>query len=320
MLSGASADPSARRTGGAPDARDAPPAIYRARAAPSTAIPRAPMRRLTLGLALAVLGVAAAPAAAQYAEGSARHLALGRAGVAVGAEAWGHANPAAWAPLAERRVALQGSQAFGLSEVRLAAVSAAAPTAAGTVALSARTFGFAEHRETRVVAGFARPLPLSRARRLDAGVSVGYESAATEGYGSVGSVLVGLGVQGEVLPRLRAGLAARNVTGLLRSAEDDLRRSAATVPGVAVGLAYAASDRALVVLDADQDLDFGLSLRGGAEVRPVEMLALRVGAASNPQRLTAGAGVAAGRLRADLAVDLHETLGLTPSFGVEIGF
>lgn len=267
-----------------------------------------------------LLGLAPRPAAAQYAEGGARALALGRAGVAVGAQAWGHANPAAWGSLDERRVAAQASQAFGLSELRLAALAAAVPTRAGTVALGARTYGFSEHRETRIVLGLGRALPLSTSRRLDAGLSVGYESATTEGFGSVGTVLVNVGVQGEVLPRLRAGLAARNLAGLFASAEADLRRPAATVPGVTVGLAYAASERALLVLDADQDLDFGLSLRGGVEVRPVEVLALRVGAGSMPERFSAGAGLLAGRLRADVAVELHQTLGLTPAFGVEVGF
>ncbi len=271
---------------------------------------------------LLVVLCAPGPARAQYAEGSARFLAMGRTGVAVGGEAWGHTNPAAVAGLTERRAALSASQAFGLSELRLASLAAAVPTPAGTVALGARTYGFSERRETRVVLAAGRPIPLSRTRRLDAGVTLGYESAATEGFGSAGAVLVGAGVQGEVLPRLRVGLAARNLLGVVRSAEADLRQSLATVPGIAVGLAYAASDRALVVLDADQDLDFGLSIRGGVEVRPVEVLALRVGAGSvdGASRVSAGAGVLAGRLRADVAVEFHQALGATPAFGLEVGF
>lgn len=262
----------------------------------------------------------AAPAAAQYAEGGARVLALGRAGVALGQEAWGHTNPAAWAGLRERRVGLQASQAFGLSELRLATLSAGAPTPVGTVGLAARSYGFSERRETRVIVGLGRPLPISPSRRLDVGVSVGYESAATEGYDSVGAVLLSAGVQSELVPGLRGGLAARNLLGLGRSDEDDLRYSAATVPGLTVGLAYAPSERALLVLDADQDLDFGLSIRAGAEVLPVEALALRVGVSTEPVRFTAGAGVRVGGLRADVAVERHETLGLTPAVGVEVSF
>lgn len=271
-------------------------------------------------LALAALAALAVPASAQYAEGGARVLGLGRAGVALGAEPWGHTNPAARASLAERRAALQASQAFGLSEVQLGALAAASPTPLGVLGVEARTYGFSERRETRVRVGLARPVALSATRRLDVGVAVGVESASTEGYGSETEILLDVGVQGRVLTGLRAGLSARNLLGLGRSDTRDLQLSAATVPGLTVGLAYTPSDRATLLLDADHDLDFGLSVRAGAEVRPLDALALRAGVSTEPVRFTAGVGLRGGPLRADLAVERHETLGLTPAFGIEIEF
>ena len=279
---------------------------------------RAPRR--SLATALAALAAWAGPAHAQYAEGGARVLALGRAGVALGADAWGHTNPAAWAGLADRRAGLQASQAFGLGELRLGALSAAAPTGLGTVALAARTYGFSERRETRVKLGLARPLRLGASRQLDVGLAVGVEAASVEGYDSETALLLDLGVQGDVLPGLRVGLAGRNLLALARDDAADLRQSTATVPGLAVGVAYAPSARATVVLDADQDLDAGLAVRAGAEVLVVPALALRVGVSSEPVRFTAGAGFRSGALRADLAVESHETLGLTPAVGVEVSF
>lgn len=271
---------------------------------------------LCLGLAI----TASTPAFAQLAEGGARRLALGRAGVALGGEAWGVANPATWATLSNRRLALEGSQAFGLPDLRLGAASAALPTSFGTVAVSGRAFGGGAHRETRVLAGFARPLALSRARTLDVGLAVGVESASTDGFGSTSTVLLDAGVQGDLLPSLRLGLSARNLLGVGRAAEVDLQRSVSTVPTLAAGLAFTPSDRAVLVLDALQDLDRGLSIRAGADVHPVEVLALRVGVSTEPVRYTAGLGVLAGPARVDLAVEQHETLGLTPAFGVEVGF
>ncbi len=280
----------------------------------------ASIRVLHWPLALVLAALAAGPAQAQYAEGGARALAMGRAGVALGADAWGHTNPAAWAGLDERRAALQVSQSFGLGELRVGALSAAAPTRIATVALAARTYGFSERRETRVKLGTGRRLAISPSRGLDVGLAAGIETASVEGYGSETAVLLDLGVQGDVLPGLRAGLAGRNLLALARDDDADLRQSAATVPGLTVGLAYRPSDRATIALDADQDLDFGLSVRAGAEVLLVPALALRVGVSSEPVRFTAGAGFQAGRLRADLAVEGHETLGLTPAVGVEVSF
>ena len=274
---------------------------------------------LFLGALLA--GLALSPTAqAQYAEGGARTLALGRAGAALGADAWGHTNPAAWGSLDERRAALQASQAFGLSELRLGALSVASPTPFGTVALAARSYGFSERRETRVKLGYGRQLNLSTNRRLDIGVAVGVETASVENYDSETAILLDLGVQGQVITGLRAGLSGRNLLALTRDDESDLRQSASTVPGITVGLAYSPSEKATLVLDADQDLDFGLSVRGGAEVLVVPALALRVGVSSEPVRFSGGAGFQAGPLQADVAFEYHETLGLTPAVGIEVSF
>jgi len=268
-----------------------------------------------------LLAVLAAPSAcAQYAEGGARVLALGRAGVALGGETWGHVNPAARAEVEGMRAALQASRAYGLSELSLAALAAAAPTPVGVLGLEARTYGFSERRETRVRAGFARALPLSVTRRIDVGVALGVESVATEGYGNETTFLLDVGVQGQVLPGVRVGLAGRNLTGLGRSDEANLRVSAAAVPGLTVGFAYSPSERATIVVDADHDEDFGLELRAGVEVLPVPMLALRAGVSSEPVRFTGGAGVVVGRLRADVAVEVHETLGVTPAVGLGVAF
>lgn len=278
------------------------------------------MRPLRLGLAALLALLGAAPASAQYAEGGARVLALGRAGVALGEEAWAHTNPAAWAGIEAARLGVQASRAFGLSELSLGALAAAAPTPLGAVGVSARTYGFDERRETRVAVGWAGPVPLTATRGLDLGLAVGYEAATTEGFESAGAVLVSGGLQADLLPSLRGGLAVRNALGFFRGDDEDLRHAAATVAGLAVGLAYAPSERATLLLDADQDQDFGLSVRAGAEVAPVEALALRVGVSDNPRRLTAGAGVRLGGLEANVAVERHETLGLTPAFGLDLAF
>jgi hypothetical protein len=279
-------------------------------------------RWLPLAAALLLAGpLAAAPARAQFAEGGARVLALGRAGVALGAEPWGHTNPAAPAALDGRRAALQASQAFELEALRLATLAAAAPTPVGVVGLGARTYGFDEHRETRVVVGFARALPLSATRSLDVGLAVGYQAAVTEGYEAVGTPLLSVGVQADLVPGLRAGLAGRNLLALGRTGLDDLQHTASTVPGVAVGVAYRPSERALLLLDADQDLDFGLSVRAGAEVVPVEALALRVGVSSGQATwYSAGVGLRLDRLRVDISAERHEALDWTPAAGVDVAF
>lgn len=272
--------------------------------------------RFVLALALLAAGP---PAAAQHGEGGARAIALGRAGVALGGEAWGTRNPAAWAGLAGPTLGIEATRPFGLGELTAGAATAAYPASVGVGTLSARAFGADGYRETRLAVGFARSVALSRSRTLDVGVAVGYDGLSIDGFGSTGSVLVSAGVQGEAVPGLRVGLGARNVGGFFRDAEADLRQPLSAVPAIAVGLAYRAAPEATLVLDAEQDLEAELSVRAGLEVRPVAPLALRLGVGTAPVRLSGGLGVLAGPLRADVAVERHEELGVTPAVSIQIG-
>ena len=285
------------------------------------------MRALRL-LALLVAGLlAGVPAHAQLAEGGARALALGRAATALGGETWGEFNPATWAALDARRADLFASQAFGLSELRVVALAASVPTSVVTLAANARSYGFADYRETRVGLGLGRAVPLSGSRDLALGVLVQLHNVAIDGFGSTSTVTVSAGTQVEVLPGLRAGLHARNLSALGRSTDAELATPLATAPALAVGLAYAASERTLVLLDAEKDLDFPLAVRAGLEVGVVDVLVLRggvqtaiTGDGTVPTRLSAGVGIRSGPLRADVAVERHETLGFTPAVSVGVDF
>lgn len=246
-------------------------------------------------------------------------MAMGRTGVAMGGETWGQANPATWATAA-RAVGLEASQAFGLSELRIAGASVSAPLGFGTLAASGRVYGTDAYSETRIAVGLGRNVPLSRTRDLAVGVMVGYDAVSLDGFGSSGSVALGIGIQGDLTPQVRAGAVLRNALGLLDDAETDLTRPLGAVPAVAAGLAYRPSDRALLALDLEQDLDGELSVRAGLEARVVDALVLRAGAGTAPVRYSAGVGVVAGPIRADVAAEVHEALGLTPAVSLQVGF
>ena len=278
------------------------------------------LRALALAaLTLALASGGAETARAQYAEGGARGLAMGRVGVALGGQTWGQANPATWATAA-RGLGVEASQAYGLEGLRIAGASASVPLALGTLAASGRTYGADGYAETRILAGFAREVSLSSARTLALGLAVGYDGVSIDDFGSKGSLHLSVGVQGDVVPTVRAGFALRNALGFFDDTEADLTRPLGSVPSVAAGLAFRPSDRALLALDLDQNLDGDLSVRAGLEARVVQPLALRAGVGTGPTTFSAGVGIYAGPLAADLAVEHHEDLGLTPAVSLQIGF
>jgi hypothetical protein len=249
-------------------------------------------------------------------EGGARVAALGGAGTALPGNAWSLANPAAPSMLDGRAVSFYATQGFGLSELRLGALSYAEPTSYGTFALGARTFGFDAFRETVFSLGYARSFSLGTSRTVHVGGAARYHrlmlGRRSDGvsYGSAGALAFSLGALVRLLPRLTLGAAATNVNAGAYAEGGDLPQT------LAVGLAYRAADRLLVTADAVKDIDFPLSARAGLEVTPVEVLVLRVGVANAPARVTAGAGLRLGALRARLAFERHETLGWTPAAGL----
>ena len=276
-----------------------------------------PFQVLALAAASLLTGVAEAQV---LPTGGVRALALGRTGAALQGEAWGHYNAAAWSALEGRRVGLMASQQFALGELRLLSLAAAQPVAFGgerafVAAATAETFGFEDYRETAVGLGAARAVSLGGRRVLHVGLHAEYLALSIPDYVSRGLFAVSLGVQGEVVEGLTLGLAARR----LGHTADDLGAPASMVPALAAAVAYRPSPVGLVTLGVEQDLgDHPVSFRGGVELLPVAVLALRAGFTTAPERFSAGAGLRLGGLRADLAVETHQDLGLTPA--VEVGF
>lgn len=273
-----------------------------------------PLRALAL-LAALLLAVPAQAQLIPLAEGGARALALGRAATALEGDVWGHYNPASWATLPGRAGAAFASQAFGLSELRVAAVAVAEPTRYGTVAATARTYGFEDFRETAVGLGYGRAIPVSASRHLHAGLHLRYTTVSiSDGFGSAGALGLSLGAMMEVVPGLQFGFLAQNVN---RPEISDLDPLQSTLD---VGLAYRPIEQALVLVSVAKDLDYPVSFRGGLEVQPVDELFLRAGVSTEPVRFSTGVGVAVGILRADVAAERHETLGWTPAFGFGVQF
>jgi hypothetical protein len=278
---------------------------------------------LHLASALILTFAAAAPARAQLLEGGGRSIALGRAGVALDDDAWAEANPAVWATVDRLRFDVFASQAFGLADLRTVALALALPMRLGTAAMTGRTYGSVDYRETRASVGLARALPLGPARRVAAGLRADYHSVVIgDGFGAFGAFDLSAGVQADLAPALRAGLSARNLVAISRSDSTDLRTPLSTSPALAAGLAYRPSEWTLMLVDVVKDLDFAPLVHAGVEIRPVDALTLRVGtyagAGGAPARLTFGAGFHAGSLSADAAVEWHGTLGPSPAFGLGV--
>ncbi|GIV61857.1 MAG: hypothetical protein KatS3mg044_0723 [Rhodothermaceae bacterium] len=251
-------------------------------------------------------------AGAQSLEGGARSVALGSATTALHDDAWGHGNPAIWASLPGRALSFFASEAYGLSELRLGALHLVQPTRLGAFALGARTFGFEDYRETHLNVGYARGFSAGTTRSVFVGLRARYYRVSISGYGSAGTVGLTAGVLVALAPGLHAGFQATNLNRPHLAGREEFERA------LAVGLGYAPTPSLRVLLDVAKDVRFPLSVRGGLEVMPVSVLALRAGFTTEPTRFTAGLGLRLGLLAADVAAEQHEILGWSPAFSLSL--
>ena len=244
--------------------------------------------------------------------GSARAAALGHATTALASAAGVHANPASRSTHTTRTVTLFARQSFGLSELRYAAAHWTEPFGWGTLSGGASTFGFDAYREMHGSISYARGVSLGTARRFHAGLTLRYYHTSIEGFGSAGTMGIHAGLLVQVLQNIDFGAHATNLNA------PELTDGEALPQTLAVGLSYNADRRLRIVVDAFKDLDFPIAFRGGLEVTPVSILALRAGVAAEPTRFTAGAGVRLGQLNADIAAEQHQELGWSPSASLQV--
>lgn len=267
---------------------------------------------LLIGIGGSLLGPTLAAGQSGYdLFGSARASALGYATTALTPMAGVHANPAASAADSLRRVSFYARQSFGFAALRYGSVDGTWPFGWGVLSAGASTFGGEAYRELHYSLAVARTFQLGTSRRVHLGVTGRYYHTRIDGYGRAGALGLHLGLLLSLLPALHFGAHATNLNS------PSLADGEALPQTLAVGLQYRASPRLQVLADVFKDVAFPASVRGGLEVRPISILALRAGVTTAPTRFTGGVGIRLGRVRAHVAAEQHPELGWSPSASLE---
>ncbi|CBH24653.1 hypothetical protein [Salinibacter ruber] len=244
--------------------------------------------------------------------GGARASALGYASTALTTASGVHGNPAAAARRSHRVVSFFAREAFGLSALRYGSVAGTWPAAWGSVSGGASTFGGDGYREVHYSLGYARGLSFGTSRHVHLGLTGRYYHTRIDGYGSTGAVGLHLGLLLPLLSSLDLGAHATNVNGPSLVEGEPLPQT------LSVGLQYRAGDALRVLVDVFKDRAFPAVLRGGLEVRPLSLIALRAGVTTAPTRFTGGIGLHLGWLQAHVAAEQHAELGWTPSASLDV--
>lgn len=222
------------------------------------------------------------------------------------------ANQAALARLKSLSIGIYAENRFLVSDLQLYAAGLALPTRrSGTFGVGMSYFGNALYNEKQIRLGYGRRL----FEKLDLGVEL---TALSVGMGEMGSTTVftfGVGMLYSFNQQLQVGAHVYNPLriSLTDQAEDRL-------PTVfKLGISYAPSDKATLVVETEKNLDRTVTVKAGIEYRPIEKLYLRGGISTAPAQYSFGLGLLLGKFKIDAGAMLHESLGYTPMVSLVYG-
>lgn len=253
-----------------------------------------------------------------------RALALGGAYSAVaddpGAMIW---NPAGLARLDRKNLYASHSSLIGLGFSEKLGLFAMPSWKTGTFGLGIRRFGVdgiegrdgrgtiyddnLEDAETEILLGYGRKL----GGIWDLGVVFKYQQHSLAGYsdgapgldmGVMVKPLQAAGSESDWADDVSLGFAIRNlIEPNLRLDEEGVKDPTGLRFGLAVDRQLSSNLNLLVTTDVEKTRDMDTHLHAGAELRLMDLLALRMG--SNTDMLTAGVGVKYGNLSCDYAFE-----------------
>jgi hypothetical protein len=191
---------------------------------------------------------------------------------------------------------------FGLQELRTTAFAAANRFAFATIGMKAEKFGFDLYSETE----FGLALASTIDSTLAAGLSFQYHRLEIAGYGTAGSFFLDGGLMMRVLERVKVGFSVHNMTAAR------LGRTGEKIPQVTdLGTCWSPFDNLHVSLDMEKDIRFPASIKMGIEQIVFSVVALRAGAANNPDKYSFGIGVRYSLFEFGYAGYSHPDLGWT---------
>jgi len=244
----------------------------------------------------------------------ARSQGMAGCGTALTTDLWGvQNNQASLAGIESFQAGVFYESRFLVSELGMKGVAAALPTKYGSFGLNVNSFGYSLYSETKAGLAYAKKL----SARFSMGVQLDYYNTRIgENYGSSSGVVGEIGILAEPVKNLFVGLHLFNPTRTRLSGNLDER-----LPTIMrFGMSYKFSDQVFVIAEAEKDVDFKTTFRGGLEYRPIPAFYIRAGAAANPGLVSMGFGVVLKKFRLDIASSFHSVLGFSPSMGLQYGF
>jgi hypothetical protein len=227
------------------------------------------------------------------------------------ANVWGTTNNAATITQINKfQVGVYSEQRFAESKLQLSNVSIVQPFKYVHVGLAVNHFGYSVYNQQRICLSVAKKL----SNTFSLGVQLNYVSTFIQDYGTAGNPTLGLGLYAKPLPKLALAFVVFNPTQ-----ETYGKNTQEKIPAYArLGCGYILSEKLRLNIEADQQLNQELIWRAGVYYKIHDVLHLAIGAATKPTYYTFGTALVLKKVKVDIAMSLHEALGLTPHVGLSL--
>lgn len=198
---------------------------------------------------------------------------------------------------------------FLLKETSYKAGAFVLPVKSGALGLSVTSFGFELYNETK--AGLSYGMRFSD--KFSAGVQINYlNTKLTQEYGSKTSFTGAVGLIAKLSGQLSLGVHIYNPTRA-KLAEYNNERLPTIMK---LGLDYRFSDKVMLAVSTEKDVDFDAVVNAGLEYHITQILYLRGGISTNPTQYAFGFGMELKDFKIDLSSSFHQTLGITPGMSI----
>ena len=216
-------------------------------------------------------------------------------------------NPAAIFTLNRLHAHFNYSNPYNLPELNSSNIYLASGFQSFTLAVGIHSFGNEIYTEN--LGTFA--LAFHALDNITIGGAIRYGSLDIKGYGQAGAVLFDAGLLIELMDSLHWGSAIRNLS------DSKIGQTGEQLPEtILTGLNFSPIHQLSVSLDIAKDVSFPAEFRAGAEFNPFQMLILRAGISTEPQRMSAGFGLNFSFGGIDYGYNSHSDLGITHLFSI----
>lgn len=244
----------------------------------------------------------------------ARNTAMGNASATLSDHFSVFSNQAGLGNVENIAVGISTERKFFMNALSQHSLAFALPTGSGTFGLSMSYFGFSSYKENKIGLAFGKKF----SENITAGIQIDYLNISIPEYGAKSAFTFEGGLIAKITKELKVGVHLYNPLRLkLTEVFDKVERIPTIIKG---GLAYEPSEKVIVAIEAEKDIDQKPIYKAGIEYKVVDKLHLRTGISTNPTMNSFGIGLNLKNLKIDIASTYHYVLGISPGLSLSYVF